>query len=233
MTSNTRDSERHAEPMPARLGDPVRPPWLKHLAHDLRNPLSTLHTGIALLRSGRLGADQQSNLLVTIQRQLDMLSQMIDDTADLLRVDIEALQTIDVADVLDRVAARLSGDLHERDIEFQAPPPGASATVLANSKGLTRLTGFLVLRIAEIIGPGNRIVATIESRGSQVRLCLVPSAAAQDAGPQFASLADGLSMPAPEHVADAALHEILRRHGARVTVTGEAVPGIALLLAAA
>ena len=43
-----------------------RPAWLRHLAHDLRSPLSPLQTGLSMLRSGRLSESQQSELLDAI-----------------------------------------------------------------------------------------------------------------------------------------------------------------------
>jgi light-regulated signal transduction histidine kinase (bacteriophytochrome) len=232
MTSNASDSEVYAAPASARRADPAHPSWLNRLAHDLRNPLSSLHTGIALLRSGKLSADQQSSLLSTIQRQLDALTQLIDDTAGLLRADAEVMQPTDIADLLDMVAARLSSRLDENGVEFQ-PPLRATATAIGNAKGLIRLTGFLILRIAQIIGRGGRILATVETRGSSVRLCFVPAPAAHGAIPEFTALANSLSLASVEHVADAALHEILQRHDATITVLGGAAPGIALHLPAA
>jgi light-regulated signal transduction histidine kinase (bacteriophytochrome) len=232
MTSNASDSGKPAAPASTSPGDPARPSWLNHLAHDLRNPLSSLHTGIALLRSGKLGTDQQSSLLCTIQRQLDALTQLIDDTADLLRVDAEAMQPTDIADVLDMVAARISSRLEENGVEFQ-PPESAAAIAVGNAKGLIRLTGFLILHIAQIIGHGGRILATIETRGSSIRLRFVPEPAAHGAIPQFTALVYSLSVPSTEHVADAALYQILRRHDATITVLGDALPGIALHLPSA
>lgn len=231
MRQNASDSDENTALASATLADPARPSWLNHLAHDLRNPLSSLHTGIALLRSGKLSAAQQSSLLSTIQRQLDAMTQLIDDTADLLRADAEVMQPTDIADVLDMVAARLSSHLDENGIDFQSPSAGTAATVMGNTKGLIRLIAFLVQRIAQIIGPGSRILATIESRGSSsVRLCFVPVPAADGAMQEFTALANSLSTSSPEHVGDAAMHKILRRHGATIIALGDAAPGIALHL---
>lgn len=228
MMPKASDADELAAPVSVRYVDPARPPWLSHLAHDLRNPLSSLHTGIALLRSGKLGPDRQSNLLATIQRQLDALTQLIDDTADLLRGDTEAMQHTAIAEVVDIVASRLSGRLDEQGIDFQASPASTPAAIIGNAKGLIRLIGSLILRIAEIVGPGGRITAIIERRDTHIRLCLVSVTATGDARQGFTALADSLSLPAPSHVTDAALHCILQWHGASVYALADAEPGVAL-----
>jgi signal transduction histidine kinase len=222
------DADKPVAPVSPRDDNPSRPPWLSHLAHDLRNPLSSLHTGVSLLRSGRLGADQQANLLATIQRQLDALTQLVDDTADLLREDAKPLQPIALADVVDIVTSRLSSRLEELGVDIQVSPASGPAAVIGNTKGLIRLIGSLILRVAEIIGTGGRIVAVIEHSDAQLRLRLVSVTATSDMRPEFIALADRLSLSVPAHVTDAALHCILQCHGATVFALVDAEPGVAL-----
>jgi signal transduction histidine kinase len=222
------DADKPVAPVSPRDDNTSRPPWLSHLAHDLRNPLSSLHTGISLLRSGKLSADQQANLLATIQRQLDVLTQLVDDTADLLRDDVPALQPIAIADVVDIVVSRLSGRMEELGVELQASSAAGSATLIGNTKGLIGLIGSLILRSAEIVGPGGGIRAVIERRDAQLRLCLVTVTTASDVRQEFMALADRLSLPTAAHVTDAALHCILQCHGATVCALVDAEPGVAL-----
>ena len=48
----------------------------------------------------------------------------------------------------------------------------------------------------------------------------------------FASLVARLEHPAPTHLADAALREVLARHDARVVALGDPAPGVVVRLAA-
>lgn len=228
MTPNASDADEYAVSISARHDDPEKPAWLRHLAHDLRNPLSSLHAGMALLRSGKLSTSQQSNLLVTLQRQLDLLTRLVDDTAGLLRPDTGAMQRIRLADVLDTVAERLSGHLDGTGIGFQLPPADSALAVDGSAKALIHLIEWLVLHIAQVIDPGSHIVAAMERSGSTLRLCFVATPATHDAVQEFSRLADSLSLP-PEHVADAALQEILRQHRAGIRALRGAETGIALL----
>jgi K+-sensing histidine kinase KdpD len=212
---------------------PARPVWLDHLAHDLRSPLAPLSSAIAVMRAGKLDAAQQAELLATMQRQIDTLAQLVDDTADLLgRRANGSLAPIPLASLLDMAGVRVLRRFEEAGVAFEARLPDDAPSVHCDARSLVRLLAQLALAAAHIGGAGNRVIVTAEP-GSEVRLTLALATAVPEAAEQFASLAGRWSNPAPPHVADAAMREILVRHGAHVhAATGDA-PGIVLVLAPA
>src|SRR5690606_5807899 len=57
------------------------------LAHELRNPLAPLRSGLDLLQMTPPGSVDQEVVLQTMQRQLDHLVRLVDDLLDVSRID--------------------------------------------------------------------------------------------------------------------------------------------------
>ena len=60
--------------------------FLATLAHELRNPLAPIRTGVEILRSGRATAEQSLRVHEMMDRQLGHLVRMLDDLLDISRV---------------------------------------------------------------------------------------------------------------------------------------------------
>lgn len=135
----------------------VEPAWLNHLAHDLRGPLSPLANALALLRSGRLNASQQAETCSLAQQQLDALSQLLDDTADLLAAKPRASTPVEIGSLLDMVNVRISRRLYADGVLLEVIPPPVLCEVRGDLFGLVRLLSGLVLRSSAIAGTGCRL----------------------------------------------------------------------------
>ena len=201
-----------------------QPAWLRQLAHDLRGPLSPLQTSISLLRSGRLSEAQQTELLDTMQRQLRVLVQTIDDTGDLLAQRNPALAPMDVASLLDMVSVRTRLHFQEAGLHFEVQAPDSPLVVNCDARDLARLLGHLALRLGEMSGRGARVVASARRDGGRLDLQL----SVEGADPaELAAVAQRLLQPDPAGVTDAILQRILQRHDARLRARA---PEAALLL---
>lgn len=79
--------------------------WLDRLAHDLRGPLAPLQTATYLLRTGKLDAAQQAELLAVIDRQTRRLTGMLDELGDWSRAGqgrlLETVEPCEAAMLLD------------------------------------------------------------------------------------------------------------------------------------
>lgn len=215
----------------------ARPAWLERLAHDLRSAYSPVSIGITMLRSGRLAANQEAELLAAMQRQSETIVQMLDDISDLVISRHGAAATTSVANLFQSVAARTAARLADAGVAFEARTPAEPATVLGETRALLRLVAQLVQSAAQIGGRGSRVIVDAEpgDEGPALRVTLGAIADADaevGAAGAFASLVARLEHPAPTHLADAALRDILARHGARVVALGEPAPGVVVRLAA-
>ncbi|MCQ4165039.1 histidine kinase dimerization/phospho-acceptor domain-containing protein [Tahibacter harae] len=143
-------------------GVAVVPAWLNHLAHDLRGPLSPLANALALLRSGRLDASQQAETCSLAQQQLDALSQLLDDTADLLAAKPRSSAPVEIGSLFDMVKVRISRRLYAGNAALEITPPPVPLEVHGDMCGLVRLLVGLLLRSSAIAGVGCRLQLQIQ-----------------------------------------------------------------------
>ena len=141
----------------------VAPAWLNHLAHDLRGPLSPLANALALLRSGRLDALQQAETCSLAQQQLDALSQLLDDTADLLATTPRGSMPVEIGSLFDMVNVRISRRLYAGSAVLEITPPPALLEVGGDMCGLVRLLVGLLLRSSAIAGEGCRLHLLVQT----------------------------------------------------------------------
>lgn len=60
--------------------------FLSMLAHELRNPLAPMSTGLHLLLDGRLDADKQIPIVHMLRRQVTHMTRLVDDLLDVARL---------------------------------------------------------------------------------------------------------------------------------------------------
>lgn len=189
-----------------------RPAWLGRLVHDLRGPLAPAAMAVALLQSGRADAQRQAELCAVIQRQLEALTQLLDDTGDLLSAQPRKLQPIELPSLLNMLRVRTARRLAalEAGLEVAAAPPPAQ--IDGDMRELLRLVGGLVLRCAEIGGRESRVRLDAEMQPGQLQLRLGVTPARADNAACCARLAATLLAPVQEHVADAVLAALVQRY---------------------
>ena len=69
-----------------RLADRQKDDFLATLAHELRNPLAPLRTGLHLLQGGSVPPEQAARVHGIMQRQLDHMVRLVDDLLDIARI---------------------------------------------------------------------------------------------------------------------------------------------------
>lgn len=203
--------------LPSRAGGEVsaQPAWLSHLAHDLRGPLSPLANALFLLRSGRLDAAQQAETCQLAQQQLDLLCQLIDDTADLLAAGSRSAVEVELGSLLDMAGVRVRRRLEAAGCVLDTSAAPGPLRVEGDMRSLLRLLTALLLRSADIAGPGSRLALRLAA-DSAPWLTLAVQSGAADTAPRFAALAATLTGSSQIHVADAALARVIAAHGLRL-----------------
>lgn len=197
----------------------VAPAWLSHLAHDLRGPLSPLANALALLRSGRLDALQQAETCSLAQQQIEVLSQLLDDTAELLALKPRnSVLPVEFGNLLDMVKVRISRRLYANGSVLEITAPQHSVEVTGDLCGLVRLLTGLLLRCSAIAGAGSRLHVGAR-RIEQLLDPVAPQLAIRVQGGelhgvgQLSVLAATLTASSQIHVADAALARVIAAHG--------------------
>ncbi len=80
------DSESHRVVEMLRTADRRKDEFLATLAHELRNPLAPIRTGLELMRRTRDDPAMFDQVLPTVQRQTEQLIMLVDDLLDVSRI---------------------------------------------------------------------------------------------------------------------------------------------------
>jgi K+-sensing histidine kinase KdpD len=166
--------------------DEVRSALLAAVGHDLRTPLAGIKAAVSSLRQQdvSLPAEEQAELLATIEESGDRLINLVENLLSLSRVQAGALSVHLDAVALDAVVAQAvlnSGLAHapiQVDVPDDLPPVQADA-------GLLERVISNVLSNAAVASPRGRVVrVSAEKAGGDVSLSIVDH---------------GLGVPAEEH----------------------------------
>jgi two-component system sensor histidine kinase ChvG len=162
------------------------------VAHEIKNPLSSIHSAIETLR--RIDdPTQQKRLLAIIGNDVTRLDRLISDISDASRVDAElsraATEMVDVAPILAALveldeATRAEGDSR---LELDAPPAGL--TVRAVEGRLVQVLRNLIGNAQSFSPLGGRIALRARDIGGMIEI------AVEDEGP-------GIPEPNLEHIFD-------------------------------
>jgi PAS domain S-box-containing protein len=155
--------------------------FLAVLAHELRNPLAPLLTGLELMRIGAGGASGASgasgagdaaaaNVRGMMERQVRQLAHLIDDLLDIARVTngkVEIRKTrVDlnaiVADAVETSLPLIDQKQHVLDLQLHAAP----LPVQADATRIAQVVGNLLTNAAKYTPPGGAISLRVTQDGA-------------------------------------------------------------------
>ncbi|EAZ93294.1 ATP-binding protein [Crocosphaera chwakensis] len=145
--------------------------FLATLAHELRNPLSPLATGLSLLEKGPLPA-QQTKVVNTMKRQVNHMTQMIEDLMDIsritrgkIRLEKEQLTAQAVVQNAVEVCAELIDDKrHTLSLDLPEDP----LWVYGDEMRLTQILTNLLNNAAKYTDPGGEIQVAVHQQEDAV-----------------------------------------------------------------
>ncbi len=147
--------------------------FLAVLAHELRNPLAPLLTGLELMRIGASGpgdANAIANVRSMMERQVRQLAHLIDDLLDIARVTngkVEIRKTrVDlnaiVADAVETSLPLIEQKQHAFDLQLNAAP----LPVLADATRIAQVVGNLLTNAAKYTPPGGAMSLRVTQDGA-------------------------------------------------------------------
>jgi two-component system, sensor histidine kinase len=131
------------------------------LAHEIRNPLTPLVTGLELLNNRKLDEEQMASVRLAMQRQISHLVRLVDDLLDVARMSRGRInlvpKPIDLGAVVDHAIETclptLSEFQHELIVERSALP----VIVLGDEVRLAQVVSNLLTNAARYTAPRGRI----------------------------------------------------------------------------
>ncbi|MEO8064048.1 MAG: ATP-binding protein [Pseudomonadota bacterium] len=181
VTAQKRDQERLAlvlnrERAQARLlneQDRRKDEFLATLAHELRNPLAPIRTGLQILRVGG-NAEQSGKTHDMMERQLRHLVRMVDDLLDISRITLGKVtlrkERIDFRAVLHSATESTRSLIESANHEFAVRLPPDPLPLDVDPTRLTQVIANLLNNSAKYTPPGGRIQLTADIDGTQLIL---------------------------------------------------------------
>jgi len=150
--------------------------FLSMLAHELRNPLAPIRTGLEILRLGGDQPDLLSSTCDIMERQVSHLVRLVDDLLDVSRITQGKihlqLAEIDAAEVV-RNALEISRPLIEaRKHRLNVELPQSPITLRADLVRLTQVVSNLVNNAAKYTEDGGRIVVSLSVEDRMAKIAV-------------------------------------------------------------
>jgi len=173
--SITRDvTEQRAAEEALREADRRKDRFIATLAHELRNPLAPIRTGVAILgREGTAEADRAWSRAV-IERQVAHMARLVDDLLDVARVTSGKLllrrERITLAAVVAAALETSRPALEAAGHKLLTRMPAAQAVVDADPTRLAQVLSNLLNNAAKYTPPGGTVEVHVERAGSEAVL---------------------------------------------------------------
>ena len=148
--------------------------FLAMLAHELRNPLMPITTGLGLARTCEIDNPVINKVLGVIERQTTHLTRLVDDLLDVARITSGKIELrkapLDLAQIVRRAIEVSQPLVDERQHELVASFPDESITLQGDEDRLAQVVSNLINNAAKYTEPGGRIEVGVETGPDEARV---------------------------------------------------------------
>jgi PAS domain S-box-containing protein len=151
--------------------------FLAVLAHELRNPLAPILTGLEIMRLRAGSADAVVNVRGIIERQVRQLAHLIDDLLDIARVTNGKLElkkeTLDLKGIVSNAVETSLPLIEKGRHAFSLTLDPAPLPVSADATRIAQVIGNLLTNAAKYTPPGGTIRLSVEREGEEALISVV------------------------------------------------------------
>jgi signal transduction histidine kinase/CheY-like chemotaxis protein len=175
ITERKRDEERSREYV-ARLADADRrkSEFLAMLAHELRNPLATLRTGLQVQRLNGTDAQAANSVTELMERQVGHLVGLVDDLLDVNRISQGKIQLrrgrVELATVVHAAVETARSLIERMGHELILAVPPEPIWLNADPLRLSQVVGNLLNNASKFTENGGCINLTVALRGEEAEI---------------------------------------------------------------
>jgi len=155
-----------------RESDRNKTEFLATLAHELRNPLSPLVSGLEILALPNCGPETAERTHVMMSRQLQHMVRLIDDLMDLSRVSRGVInirkERMDLRPILTQAAETVRAMYDTQGHTLSIHLPEEALAVQGDANRLLQVFGNLLTNAAKFTDPGGTITVRAQQTGEEV-----------------------------------------------------------------
>lgn len=153
--------------------------FLAVLAHELRNPLAPILTGLEIMRRRADSADTVMNVRGIIERQVKQLSHLINDLLDIARVtngkvDIKK-ESVDLKSIVSNAVETSLPLIEQGRHEFSLKLHPAPLPVSADATRISQVIGNLLTNAAKYTPHGGNITLTVQRDVNEAVISVIDS----------------------------------------------------------
>ena len=156
----------------AREADRRKDEFLATLAHELRNPLAPIRTGLQILRHTEGDNPAVEPLRAMMDRQAEHLARLVDDLMDVSRINHGTIElrkeVVGLASVVDQAVAANRPAIDERGHELSVGVPDGEERLEADPTRLEQVLANLLTNAAKYTDPGGHIRLDARREGDEV-----------------------------------------------------------------
>jgi signal transduction histidine kinase len=158
----------------AQRADRLKDEFLATLAHELRNPLSSIHNAVQVLRRGGLGGPELQWSREVIDRQVGHLTRLIDDLLDVNRITRGTLELrkreAELSQILQEAVESSRPLIDRHGHQLTVSLPDEPVHLEADLIRLVQVFTNLLNNATKYTPQGGRISLTAERDGSELRV---------------------------------------------------------------
>ena len=148
--------------------------FLASLAHELRNPLAPIRTGVAILRMTGGAESRSETVLAMMERQLQHMARLLDDLLDVSRISRGKItlhpERIDLRHVVDMAVEASRPLIEQMGHVFSVSAPSEPAFLSADPVRFAQILSNLLNNAAKYTPPGGQIGLKAEHREDEVEV---------------------------------------------------------------
>jgi signal transduction histidine kinase len=159
--------------------DQLKSEFVSRVSHELRSPLTVMHTTLAVLLERMAGpiTAQQDELLAACQTNIDRLARLVDNVLDLSRIESGRMELcpdeVDPSEVIRSVVNYYQPIARERDVDLGVELAGAGAEPLwADPDKMQQVLMNLVDNAIKFTPRGGRVRVSARPSGSVCRFAV-------------------------------------------------------------
>ena len=146
--------------------------FLATLAHELRNPLAPIRSGLQVLQLSDISEDEANETRVMMERQLNQLVRLVDDLMDVSRIVTGKIElqwkTVSLSDVLDSAIETSRSLIDQMNHQLSVSLPGSPIRLDADFTRLSQVFLNLLNNAAKYSEPNGKINVDAKQEGDEV-----------------------------------------------------------------